>query len=155
LKKPDRSGLKKQFWRQFHKGLNVGLTFQSFKPIIKPFIFLARLQLIVIAVRPFRKQRFIGAPDIQNFKNTIPFDKKSPFVASGIRIGSPAVTTRGMQVDEMKLIGELIVRVLSDINNKSLIEAIAEEVAALSERFPLYPELWKRYEVTQMRRVRK
>ncbi len=78
-------------------------------------------------------------------KNTIPFDKNSPFVASGIRIGTPAITTRGMKVDQMKLIAEWIARVLVDSKNESEIKAVANEVGQLTEQYPLYPELRKKY----------
>ena len=74
-------------------------------------------------------------------KNTIPFDQKSPFVASGIRLGSPAVTTRGMKTPEMKLIAECIAEVLLDIENEAVSESVRGKIADLVERFPLYPEL--------------
>ena len=74
-------------------------------------------------------------------KNTIPFDQKSPFIASGIRLGSPAVTTRGMKQPEMKLIAELIAEVLLNMNNDSVIQRVREKVGQLVEKFPLYPEL--------------
>lgn len=72
-------------------------------------------------------------------KNTIPFDKNPPLVASGIRIGTPAVTTRGMGCKEMEIIASLITRVLK--GNES--ESIIKEVKMLCDRFPLYPELMK------------
>ncbi len=78
-------------------------------------------------------------------KNTIPFDKNSPFVASGIRIGTPAITTRGMKVAEMKLIAEWIARVLVDSKNESEIKAVASEVGQLTKQYPLYPELREKY----------
>jgi len=68
-------------------------------------------------------------------KNTIPFDPESPFVTSGIRIGTPAVTTRGMKEEEMKEIAEIISLALDERNDR---EAIKERVAKLCERFPLY-----------------
>jgi glycine hydroxymethyltransferase len=76
-------------------------------------------------------------------KNTIPFDKEKPFIASGIRIGTPALTTRGMKEDEMKKIAKLIDRVLSDIDNEKVIEEVKVEVKELTKAFPLYEEIRK------------
>jgi glycine hydroxymethyltransferase len=70
-------------------------------------------------------------------KNMIPFDTKSPFQTSGIRIGTPAVTTRGMKEPEMKLIASLISMVLHNINDLSIIENVKNQVYELSARFPL------------------
>ncbi|ACL70362.1 serine hydroxymethyltransferase [Halothermothrix orenii] len=69
-------------------------------------------------------------------KNTIPFEKRSPFVTSGIRIGTPAVTTRGMKEKEMKLIAKLIYQTLKNINDEGRLTEIRQEVYRLSERFP-------------------
>jgi glycine hydroxymethyltransferase len=74
-------------------------------------------------------------------KNTVPFDDRKPFIASGIRIGTPAVTTRGMEPEEMKQIGKMIARVIEGRNDDAVIAAVRDEVSALCERFPLYPEL--------------
>ena len=79
-------------------------------------------------------------------KNLIPFDTKSPFVASGIRIGSPAVTTRGMKEPQMKEIACLIDRVLSDPDNEKTIQAVQKDVKVLVKRFPLYKNLIRRLE---------
>ena len=73
-------------------------------------------------------------------KNLIPFDDKSPVLTSGIRIGTPAVTTRGMKEREMKLIAEYIERALHAADEKDSLE-IKKEVKDLTGRFPLYPEL--------------
>ena len=70
-------------------------------------------------------------------KNMIPFDTKSPFVTSGIRIGTPAVTTRGMLASEMKLIAGWIVQVLRNLNNADALAAIKKQVIALTDKFPL------------------
>jgi len=73
-------------------------------------------------------------------KNTIPFETKSPMVTSGIRLGTPAVTTRGMREPEMAEIAALIDRVLSDLGSASVEAKVRDEVQALTNRFPLYPE---------------
>jgi len=74
-------------------------------------------------------------------KNMIPFDPQKPFIASGIRIGTPAITTRGMKEAEMVAIGEMIARVLEDSSNAKVKKEVAAQVKALCERFPLYPQL--------------
>ena len=73
-------------------------------------------------------------------KNGIPFDTKSPFITSGIRIGTPAVTTRGMKEPEMEIIAGHIHTVLSDIANQSVQEKIKGEVKELCRSFPIYRE---------------
>jgi glycine hydroxymethyltransferase len=71
-------------------------------------------------------------------KNAIPFDQNPPLNPSGIRLGSPAVTTRGFGVDEMKQVAALIARVLSAPADESNLAAVRKDVAALTDRFPLY-----------------
>jgi len=71
-------------------------------------------------------------------KNAIPFDPNPPMVASGIRVGTPAVTTRGMKQAEMRKIGGWIAEVLADLENENLLAHIRKEVTALTEQFPLY-----------------
>ncbi len=79
-------------------------------------------------------------------KNLIPFDTKSPFVASGIRIGTPAVTTRGMKEAEMRQIAGLIDEVLDSPNDGKKLKAVKGEVKKLVKKFPLYKNLIKRLE---------
>jgi len=70
-------------------------------------------------------------------KNQIPYDSRPPAVTSGIRLGTPAVTTRGFGQEEMRRIAALIVKVIKNIDNKKVIEEVRQEVAQLSRRFPV------------------
>jgi glycine hydroxymethyltransferase len=72
-------------------------------------------------------------------KNTIPFDTQKPFTASGIRLGTPALTTRGMKVPEMKQIGEMIASIIREPGSEEVKRKVREEVAAITGRFPMYP----------------
>ncbi|MFO7569490.1 MAG: serine hydroxymethyltransferase, partial [Smithellaceae bacterium] len=76
-------------------------------------------------------------------KNGIPFDTQGPMVTSGIRIGTPALTTRGMKEEDMHLIASLIADVINHIQDESKIKAVAEKVKTLCARFPLYPQRMK------------
>ena len=71
-------------------------------------------------------------------RNTVPFDTRSPFVTSGVRVGTPAVTTRGMKEPEMRAIADLIRRALALVGDDEGLGAIAAEVRELCERFPVY-----------------
>jgi glycine hydroxymethyltransferase len=73
-------------------------------------------------------------------KNGIPFDTKSPQVTSGVRLGTPAVTTRGMKENEMKTIARLISHIVDDLHNEKRIEEVRKEVSDLCDKFPLYSE---------------
>jgi glycine hydroxymethyltransferase len=74
-------------------------------------------------------------------KNAVPFDDKSPFVTSGIRVGVPAVTTRGMKEADMDTVVNLIDKVLMNADDGNTISSVKEEVKTFMSRFPLYPEL--------------
>ncbi|HQV61741.1 MAG TPA: serine hydroxymethyltransferase [Chitinophagaceae bacterium] len=74
-------------------------------------------------------------------KNAVPFDDKSPFVTSGIRVGVPAITTRGLQEGHMETVVSLIDKVLMNADNEEVIAAVKSEVKAFMQQFPLYPEL--------------
>ena len=79
-------------------------------------------------------------------KNTIPFDKNPPLVGSGIRIGTPALTTRGMKEDDMRLVGNLICEVLADVENTAVQEDVKRRVEELTTRFPIYQSRMAAYE---------
>jgi glycine hydroxymethyltransferase len=74
-------------------------------------------------------------------KNTVPGEPRSPFVTSGLRIGTPALTTRGMGTDEMIRIGDWIADILESPADQELRSRIRSEVEELSRAFPLYPHL--------------
>jgi glycine hydroxymethyltransferase len=82
----------------------------------------------------------LGKAGITVNKNAIPFDQNPPMVASGIRVGTPAVTTRGMREPEMELIGELIARALTTPEDEGALGRVRAEVEKLCRKFPLYPE---------------
>jgi glycine hydroxymethyltransferase len=82
----------------------------------------------------------LGKAGITVNKNAIPFDQNPPMVASGIRVGTPAVTSRGMREAEMDVIGELIARALAAPEDDRVLSAVRAEVEALCLKFPLYPE---------------
>lgn len=74
-------------------------------------------------------------------KNMIPFDPEKPMTTSGVRVGTPAVTSRGMGASEMQQIGELIGYALDHASDDAKLAAAREKVKALCARFPLYPDL--------------
>jgi glycine hydroxymethyltransferase len=82
----------------------------------------------------------LGKAGITVNKNTIPNENRSPFVTSGLRIGTPAVTSRGMKEEQMKIIGDYIATIIKDIENTGRIESIAQEVRTLAGRYSLYPD---------------
>ena len=73
-------------------------------------------------------------------KNAIPNDPEKPFITSGIRLGTPAVTSRGLKENEMKIIGELILKVLENVNDQETIKSVKLEVIQLMKDFPLYKD---------------
>jgi len=80
----------------------------------------------------------LGKASITVNKNTVPFETRSPFVTSGIRVGTPAVTTRGMKEAEMDVIADLITQVLSDLKNEANLNDVKNKVLKLCKDFPLY-----------------
>jgi len=74
-------------------------------------------------------------------KNAVPFDDKSPFVTSGIRVGVPAVTTRGLKEQHMETVVEMIDKVLMNADDENVISSVRADVKEFMKQFPLYPEL--------------
>jgi glycine hydroxymethyltransferase len=106
------------------------------------------LMLVDVTVKGFNGkevQEILEAVRITVNKNMIPFDKESPFKGSGVRLGTPAVTTRGMNEAEMAEIGKLICATLAAPKDENVLAAVREGVEGLTRKFPLYPELMKRY----------
>ncbi len=83
-------------------------------------------------------QEMLDAANITVNRNAIPFDTKSPFVTSGIRIGTPALTTRGMKEDEMRQVARMIGAVIDAKGAETAVEKVKKEVAELTKRFPVY-----------------
>lgn len=102
--------------------------------------------LMLIDVSPFKisgseAETALEKAMITVNKNTIPFDPRSPFDPSGIRIGTPALTSRGMKEDEMKEIARMIVKALKNNKDAEVLEKIKKEVKDLCDKFPLYSDL--------------
>jgi glycine hydroxymethyltransferase len=99
--------------------------------------------LVLVDLRPYKvtgkiAETVLDEVGITVNKNTIPFDPEKPFVTSGIRIGTPALTTRGMKEKEMSTIADLIGQVLKDPGNEQSKQAAAQTIAGLCRHFPLY-----------------
>ncbi len=92
-------------------------------------------------VRGKEAEKALDLAQITVNKNGIPFDVNPPLNPSGIRLGSPAVTTRGFREPEMREVSALIAEILRDVNNEAVIASVKRRVDALTERFPLYS--WK------------
>jgi glycine hydroxymethyltransferase len=88
-----------------------------------------------------RADQLVSEVNITANKNTVPFDPESPFVTSGLRLGSPAMTTRGMGETEFIEIGNIIADRLLNPEDEGIGEACRQRVANLCDRFPLYPHL--------------
>jgi glycine hydroxymethyltransferase len=105
--------------------------------------------LMLVDLRPFNPdltgadaEKLLQRAQIIVNKNAIPFDERPPMKASGIRIGTPACTTRGMREDEMKQIARWIAQVLKDPTDET-VERVKNEVIELCQQFPVYPDLWE------------
>lgn len=80
----------------------------------------------------------LGKAGITVNKNAVPFDKRGPFITSGIRIGTPFVTSRGLKCDDMKLVGSMIVEVLKNLDDAQVLEKTKAKVADMCRTHPLY-----------------
>ncbi len=87
----------------------------------------------------------LDAAGITCNKNAVPYDQKPPLVTSGIRLGTPAMTTRGMKEDEMRQIAEMLDKVVMNYDKEDLIKQVKQEVKELTSRFPLYKEFDAKY----------
>lgn len=102
--------------------------------------------LMLVSVREhgltgLKAEKLLDSCGITVNKNTIPFDPERPFITSGLRIGTPAVTTRGMKESEMQEIAGIIADVLDNPDDENVMENAKNKVENLTKRFPLYPEL--------------
>jgi glycine hydroxymethyltransferase len=98
------------------------------------------LDLTNLSLTGLEAETVLGKAHITVNKNTIPNESRSPFVTSGLRIGTPAVTTRGMKEEEMRRIGHYIARVLKHIKDDAVVRSVGAEVREMATKFPLYPE---------------
>ena len=96
------------------------------------------LDLTAVNLTGKEAEKLMGEVDITVNKNTIPYDTRSPMVSSGIRIGTPALTTRGMQTEQMQKIGGSIATTLKNKDNESIKSEVRREVKKLCSEFPLY-----------------
>jgi len=88
-----------------------------------------------------KAQETLDRAEITLNKNAVPFDDKSPFVTSGIRVGVPAITTRGMKEEHMQIVVDMVDKVLMNIDNENVITEVRNDVRTFMQQFPLYPEL--------------
>jgi len=90
-----------------------------------------------IGISGKQAEESLGKANIVINRNAIPFDTKPPRQASGIRLGTPAVTSRGMKVQEATTVGKLILKVLTNIEDPSVEESVKHEILELTSRFPV------------------
>lgn len=88
-----------------------------------------------------KAEQVLGKADITLNKNMVPYDDKSAFITSGIRVGVPAITTRGMKEKHMGTVVEFIDKALTNADDEALLERLARDVNSFMEQFSLYPEL--------------
>ncbi|WP_457639208.1 serine hydroxymethyltransferase [Persephonella sp.] len=106
--------------------------------------------IILVDLRPLgvkgnQAEEALGKANITVNKNAIPFDPEKPMVTSGIRLGTAALTTRGMKENDMRRIAKNIVKVLKNLDNEKIINEVKEDVLSLCSSYPLYPEWTKDY----------
>jgi glycine hydroxymethyltransferase len=88
-----------------------------------------------------KAEQVLGRADITVNKNMVPYDDKSAFVTSGIRVGVPAITTRGMKEDDMEQVVNYLDKALTNSDDEAMLEKLAKEINEMMKQFPLYPEL--------------
>jgi glycine hydroxymethyltransferase len=88
-----------------------------------------------------KAQETLDKASITLNKNAVPFDDKSPFVTSGVRVGVPAVTTRGLKENDMQTLVDFIDRVLMHLDDEKTISSVKNDVKEFMKQYPLYPEL--------------
>ena len=106
--------------------------------------------MILVDLRPKKltgklTEHALEAANITCNKNAVPFDPEKPMITSGVRLGSPAATTRGFGVEEFRQVGEMIIEVLDGLakspeNNSAVEEQVKKRVITLCQRFPIYPD---------------
>ncbi len=106
--------------------------------------------IVLVDLRPLnvkgnQAEDALGRANITVNKNAIPFDPEKPMITSGIRLGTAALTTRGMKENDMRRIAKNIVRVLKNLDNEKVIQEVKEDVLSLCSTYPLYPEWTKDY----------
>jgi len=106
--------------------------------------------IILVDLRPLgvkgnQAEEALGRANITVNKNAIPFDPEKPMVTSGIRLGTAALTTRGMRENDMRRIAKNIVKVLKNLDREKVIQEVKEDVLSLCSTYPLYPEWTKDY----------
>ncbi len=106
--------------------------------------------IVLVDLRPLnvkgnQAEDALGKANITVNKNAIPFDPEKPMVTSGIRLGTAALTTRGMDENDMRRIAKNIVKVLKNLDNEKIIQEVKEDVLSLCSSYPLYPEWTKDY----------
>ncbi|WP_293446195.1 serine hydroxymethyltransferase [Persephonella sp.] len=106
--------------------------------------------IILVDLRPLnvkgnQAEEALGKANITVNKNAIPFDPEKPMVTSGIRLGTAALTTRGMKEKDMRRIAKNIVKVLKNLDNEKILQEVKEDVLSLCSSYPLYPEWTKDY----------
>lgn len=102
--------------------------------------------LMIMDLRKFDKtgkdiSNLLEKVNITANKNTVPNDPKSPFVTSGVRLGTPAITTRGFNTEDMKIVGEIIAEVVKNSEDEAILEKLKQKSAELCAKYPLYPDI--------------
>ena len=83
-------------------------------------------------------QNLLDSVNITTNKESIPNDQRSPFITSGLRIGSPAITSRGFKEDDARTVADLIIKALTNADNELAIKEVAEDVRALTDKYPIH-----------------